>query len=448
MCSKFIQFFGSIHGGQTNQVMTDFGLTSGYHVHDGLDQGEVFSPLLWQIFYDPLLCKVKRQESVCGYRLNSHFVSKNGYVESQAGLISFLAAETFVDDMIWIGTNRKESHQYLGIFLSTEGLFKPSLAKAHLDVKFFANLVLKKAISDKQFSYLVSSVLHPIQVQTEHKVASVICFANSVGVLGHLFAHRSHDLQVLCWHPNHPLSFPTHIGVGVSDNYLVTSEPMLFVFRIELLCSLASLGMVGMQTDAAIFFDGVDLGLGVVVSGLVSFTMVKLQAIALAFENLNACWFKVKEHSGVVVNECADALAVAASTSDLFLSSCLNEYYILAGGVAVSGNFRHFKVGSDSKVLVTSLHSDIDWRRFSLVWHPDMHMAAGFTGKRSASACTYFIKALYHWLSMAVRKRLYSRSYPSILCLFCGEVEFSDHVFSCGFDATICTQLLDMHAAI
>ncbi|KAG9298397.1 hypothetical protein G9A89_000396 [Geosiphon pyriformis] len=37
MCSKFICFFGNIHNGRTNRVMTDFGLTDGYRIHNGLD---------------------------------------------------------------------------------------------------------------------------------------------------------------------------------------------------------------------------------------------------------------------------------------------------------------------------------------------------------------------------------------------------------------------------
>ncbi|KAG9296203.1 hypothetical protein G9A89_014795 [Geosiphon pyriformis] len=155
MCSKFIWFFGSIHGGRTNWVMTNFGLTSGYHVHDDLDQGEVFLPFLWQIFYDPFLCKVKRQESVYEYQ----------GLKSKSGL-----PLDFPNDV----------------------LHHPS----------FYGL--------KTFE----------QIQAEHKVASVICFVNLVGILGRLFAHRSHDLQVLCWHPIHPLCVLAHIGVGVCDNYL------------------------------------------------------------------------------------------------------------------------------------------------------------------------------------------------------------------------------------
>ncbi|KAG9305469.1 hypothetical protein G9A89_021187 [Geosiphon pyriformis] len=281
MCDKFIRFFGNIYNGRTNRVMTDFSLTNGYHVYDGLDQGE---------------------ENVCDYRLNSHFISRTGQVEPQAKLTSFFAASVFVNNTIWVGGSRAamqhilnvagkffrindilinndktvaipinsrivnpsltingspisiakkgEPYQYLGIFLFSEGLLMPSLAKAHLNIQFFVNLVLRKAISDKQFAYLVSAVFLPIinyrtqfsfvsigvcnkwdsmvrrclksksglplnfpndavyhsslynfktfeQIQAKSKSAAVLAFANSVGILGCLFSHRSHDLQAL-----------------------------------------------------------------------------------------------------------------------------------------------------------------------------------------------------------------------------------------------------------
>ncbi|KAG9284395.1 hypothetical protein G9A89_023652 [Geosiphon pyriformis] len=326
MCNKFIRFFGNIHNDHVNRVITDFGLTNGYQVHDSLDQEKVFLLLFWCIFYDPLLCKIKRQENICKYRLNCYFVTKTGHLESQAELTFFLTAGAFVDDTIWIGSSRaaiqhildvaskffqindifinndktvaipincrvtcpnlsisgssifiakrEESHCYLGIFLSIEGLSKPSLVKTNTDVRFFANLVLRKTISDKQFLYLVLAVLQPIvsyrtqfsfvlismcdkwnslihkglklkfslsldfpndalyhsslyslktfkQVQVENKVASIVCFANFLGILGQLFLYRSYDLQVLFWSPFHLLVSPVHIKVSASNNFLV-----------------------------------------------------------------------------------------------------------------------------------------------------------------------------------------------------------------------------------
>ncbi|KAG9304326.1 hypothetical protein G9A89_019888 [Geosiphon pyriformis] len=61
-------------------------------------------------------------------------------------------------------------------------------------------------------------------------------------------------------------------------------------------------------------------------------------------------------------------------------------------------------------------------------------MATGFTSRHTADICTYFMKALYCRLPVAVRKHVYNKCYSSVLCLYCGKVEVSDHVFSCVID--------------
>ncbi|KAG9294505.1 hypothetical protein G9A89_009352 [Geosiphon pyriformis] len=230
--------------------------------------------------------------------------------KSLARLTSFFATGAFVDNMIWVGSSQAitqhildvtseffrfndisinndkmvaipincqvanlyltisglpifiakkgEYYHYLGIYLSTETLSRPSL--------FFANFVLKKVVLDKLFAYLVSAILflivcyrmqfsyiplsvcnkwnamickglksktslplnfpndvlyHPSlyglrtfeQIQTESKSVSV-------GLLGHLFFHRSYDLQVLSWCPHHLLQFPVHIKICSTNNFL------------------------------------------------------------------------------------------------------------------------------------------------------------------------------------------------------------------------------------
>ncbi|KAG9301545.1 hypothetical protein G9A89_008397 [Geosiphon pyriformis] len=152
---------------------------------------EVFLPLLWQIFYDLLLCEVKKHEQLYGYKMCLKFYTKFGRPDPNNNRTLFFAAGVFVDNTIWIKncliviqnilniasvwkielfisrskisvTKRDKSHHYLEIFLLTEDLFKPSLAKVHIDVKFFSNMVLRKAITKKQLLYLVSAVLQPI----------------------------------------------------------------------------------------------------------------------------------------------------------------------------------------------------------------------------------------------------------------------------------------------
>ncbi|KAG9294577.1 hypothetical protein G9A89_008056 [Geosiphon pyriformis] len=227
--------------------------------------------------------------------------------------------------------------------------------------------------------------------------------------------------------------------------------------------SLKDLGTVGCKTGTAAFFKNINLSLEVGVSGLMSSTMAKLQAIALALEcvsvsssvylfldsqfALNACklelglnlrisWHKVKSHFGVLGNKHTNVITGAA-------------FFFMADDGVISGNSRHFvcniyysvchacwEVGSGFKFLIGSLISKIDWLCSSLVWHSDSHMATGFTSRLLANIYTYFIKALHHQLLVAIWKCLYSRLYLSVLCLYCGDIEVSDYVFSCRIDGS------------
>ncbi|KAG9286860.1 hypothetical protein G9A89_012410 [Geosiphon pyriformis] len=67
------------------------------------------------IFYDPLLCEIKRHEHLCGYCIDTKFVAKTGHVESVGGRTSFLAAGAFVDNTIWIGSCQSSTQTILDI---------------------------------------------------------------------------------------------------------------------------------------------------------------------------------------------------------------------------------------------------------------------------------------------------------------------------------------------
>ena len=45
---------------RSNRVITNFGLTESYLVKNGIDQGETITPLLWRIYYDPLIHQIAR----------------------------------------------------------------------------------------------------------------------------------------------------------------------------------------------------------------------------------------------------------------------------------------------------------------------------------------------------------------------------------------------------
>ncbi|KAG9295572.1 hypothetical protein G9A89_003875 [Geosiphon pyriformis] len=158
------------------------------------------------------------------------------------------------------------------------------------------------------------------------------------------------------------------------------------------------------KTGVAVYFENIDLGLGVRVLNMMFSILAELQTVALTLN-----WHKIKGHSNISGNVHTDMLANAASLSLWYFFLQLDEHYILAEGSIVSGNFRHFvhrifqfihhahwEVSFEYRVLDNSLLSDVNWSSSFLIWHPDLYMAAGFTSRPIASVYTYFMKALHH----------------------------------------------------
>ncbi|KAG9307412.1 hypothetical protein G9A89_017241 [Geosiphon pyriformis] len=214
-----------------------------------------------------------------------------------------------------------KTYYYLGIFLSTKELFKLSVAKAHVNVCFFVNVVLRKAVTNKQFSYLVSAVLQPI-----------------LNILGSgefsAVKNKLHDV----W---------------------------LGFFEIFTNGSLKNFGSTEVTSGAAAYFPAMYLSIGVAVWGLLLSTMTKLQAVALSLEcvlflstvvlhldsqaAINACdkdfsmsWVKVKGHSGISGNVKADLAAGTASGSPFSLLAGVREHFLVVEDTSVSSNACHF----------------------------------------------------------------------------------------------------------
>ncbi|KAG9304126.1 hypothetical protein G9A89_019688 [Geosiphon pyriformis] len=669
MCERFIRFFGGIHEDRVNKIMTDFGLSGGYKVHDGLDQsesgriessGDLTSYFLAGAFVDDMIWVGNCQAST-QYALNiaSEFFVINDISINSEKMVAIpinqgvkVALLSICDQPISIA-KKGEAHQYLGIFLSTKRLSKPSVAKAHANVRFFINVVLRKAIIDKQFSYLVSAVLQSIvsyriqfsfvssnvcrkwdvlikkslrskaclphdfpdaalhhsslhglkpfeQVQLEGKVAVLIMFSNAFGILGRLFRHRFLDLQILDWASLDPLQFPVRLCVSLVNNFLAGMVKILLGNELSLVNNLSTAfcspghfplssilgkslyfdlvkflrrfgiafgdwlfdkkgvlldwktfrhwkrldphgpvshwflvsseflrsqgcsfsGSIGSAKKLGldilksgefsavkdelhdiwsgffeVFTDGslrnadsaevtcgavayflvLDKSIGIAVSDLLLSTIAKLQAVALALEcvsslstvaaidtcvfemslDLSVSWVKVKDHSGIYGNVEANLAAGAASGSPFFLCANVREHFLVAEDVAISGNTHHFvrnifrfvccahwKAGPGCNVVPDVIIGCIDWVVTAKMWHFDSHMLTEFTSRVSSTLHTYIIKAVHRRLSVVVRKRLYNKHYPSVLCLFCDGVEFSDHAFTCVYESSICGEIL------
>jgi ribonuclease HI len=110
---NFIDLIVNIFTNRKNRVFTEVGITNSYDVLVGIDQGEVLSPLLWCIYYDPLLCEVESKE--LGYTL-SHTYKSNVYLEREDKYLEECISDVaFMDDTTWLTDDKEALEEILEI---------------------------------------------------------------------------------------------------------------------------------------------------------------------------------------------------------------------------------------------------------------------------------------------------------------------------------------------
>jgi hypothetical protein len=93
------------------KIITAYGLTEEITAGDGIDQGEVISPLLWRLFYDPLLERIQEDKSL-GY-----VVEQQDQKDMQCNnIMSYRqAAIAYADDTTWIASSKRQLLKILEI---------------------------------------------------------------------------------------------------------------------------------------------------------------------------------------------------------------------------------------------------------------------------------------------------------------------------------------------
>jgi hypothetical protein len=107
---SFVNIIKSLFLGRKNQVFTAKGLTDPYDMLVGIDQGEIISPLLWCIYYDPLLCRIQKLNmgyEVSGKKIND--IYNNVYEEKSINM----ACMAYMDDTNIISDNKEKVEKVL-----------------------------------------------------------------------------------------------------------------------------------------------------------------------------------------------------------------------------------------------------------------------------------------------------------------------------------------------
>jgi hypothetical protein len=101
----FCNFIRALFSSRFNQVFTTHGNTNEYQVISGIDQGEIISPILWCIYYDPLLTRI--QKSILGYNLKSHHYS-SVLDELPITTTVHVSCLAYMDDTLWLSKSKDD----------------------------------------------------------------------------------------------------------------------------------------------------------------------------------------------------------------------------------------------------------------------------------------------------------------------------------------------------
>jgi exonuclease III/ribonuclease HI len=111
--NTLINFIISLYEKRKIKVITNYGLTDEFEAEDGIDQGEVISPLVWRIFYDPLLYAVQKTKNL-GYKMITRWptdlvCNKVTKEEHRQAVLAY------ADDTTWIASSKKEMQEIMNI---------------------------------------------------------------------------------------------------------------------------------------------------------------------------------------------------------------------------------------------------------------------------------------------------------------------------------------------
>ncbi|EXX64219.1 hypothetical protein RirG_144880 [Rhizophagus irregularis DAOM 197198w] len=139
----FVDIVEEIFYNRENRVMVQNDYTNFYEVEDGIDQGEVWSPILWRIFFEPLLDRLKKEDS-WGYEIKAQEIINinTGWTNIINEKINHLA---FMDNANLISSSKENLVKLYNICNS---FFRLSDIKAN--PKKYELLVIGNKIEDKE----------------------------------------------------------------------------------------------------------------------------------------------------------------------------------------------------------------------------------------------------------------------------------------------------------
>ncbi len=154
-CIAFILDFFTY---RKNAILMKRGLSDYYDVKIDIDQGEVISPLLWCIYFDPLLCEINQLNK--GYILTYQWMSNVSKGIKQQ-LQEQIAALGFMDNANWISSTLEDLKDILAVANDYYNLTRAAINKEK------SKLITNTTITHDLIPIRFESTIIPIQPSFE-----------------------------------------------------------------------------------------------------------------------------------------------------------------------------------------------------------------------------------------------------------------------------------------
>ncbi|CAB5369186.1 unnamed protein product [Rhizophagus irregularis] len=182
-----IKILTGLFTNRTNQVFTPFGLTDSFDMLTGIDQGEIILPLLWIIYYDLLLAKIRNTN--LGFKMEA-----KEYIDVYENLyrlrsITFPGC-AYMDDTGFITNNKNNLERILKIADSFYKLNDIKINKQKSELLLRKNISKKKPLDDIVKIKFGKDI---IEVKPTHRNRS----SRFLGVWINAFNNNSHIIQQL-----------------------------------------------------------------------------------------------------------------------------------------------------------------------------------------------------------------------------------------------------------
>lgn len=96
------------------QILTHFGTTTSFKADDGIDQGDSISPLMWRIYYDPLI-KAITEDRNRGYRMNCLWPTDTTDLTTWTDYHINVSTSVYMDDTAWLDSSKDRLQSTLDI---------------------------------------------------------------------------------------------------------------------------------------------------------------------------------------------------------------------------------------------------------------------------------------------------------------------------------------------